>query len=296
LALGFAFYAYLPLRSAQITAAHADPTRALGLPPGRAFWDNDHPSSRGGFLREINGSEYGAGGALTRIARFETYRTGIPGYLDTLLDELTPVGVLLALGGFGVLWRRPDATAVLLIAAYAVPTAFSLAYTIEADPRRYQLIGFAVASICAGCGLSAFLKALRAPGAARIACSLALGIVLLIANRGTFEQRSSYGAQAVIDSVLQKTPPDAILIAPWIDAAPLAYAAYVERSLDGRTVDSAWLSEDAKWVPKWAKTRPVYVVGPLFGEVNGFSTDRIHRDPDIYRLTRLPAQSDSSRR
>lgn len=295
LAIGLAFYAYLPLRSAQITAAHADPTRTVGLPPGRAFWDNDHPSSRGGFLREINGSEYGAGGALARITRMETYRKGIPGYLDTLLDEVSPVGLLLALGGLGVLWRRPDATSVVLLAAYAVPTAFSLAYTIEADPRRYQLIGFAVVCIFAGCGLSAFLKSMRAPRAAQIACSLALGVVFAVVNRGTLDQRSSYGAQAVIDAVLQKTPPDAILISPWIDATPLAYAAYVEHSLDGRIVDSAWLSEDARRVPKWTKTRPVYVVGPLFGEVSGFWTDRIHRDPDIYRLTRLPAQPASSR-
>ena len=42
-----AVYAYLPLRSAAVTAARIDPTLTLGLGPGRPFWDDGHPATVG---------------------------------------------------------------------------------------------------------------------------------------------------------------------------------------------------------------------------------------------------------
>ena len=290
-AAALCLYAYLPLRSAAVTAARSDPTLSIGVPPGRPFWDNDHPSSRGGLLREINGSEYGAGNALARIARIETYRTGIPGYAETLLDEILPVGAILALTGIVVVWRRDDATALVLLLAFALPTAFSLAYTVEADPKRYQLMGFAVVCAFAGCGASWILRATLAPKWVRPFVAAALAVIALVLNRGIFDQRTSSGAQAVIASVVKNTPRNAILITSWLDATPLAYAAYVERRLGNRIVETAWLSEDADRVPRWSATRPVYVVGQLFGAVPGFRTIRIARNPDIYRLQSLPALS-----
>ena len=285
---GLSLYAYLPLRSAAVAAAHSDPTRSIGLPPGRPFWDTDHPASRSGFLREVNGSDYGAGGTFARMAHIRTYRDGVPHYTGVLLDEITAAGALLSIGGLVLIWRRQDATAIVLLVAFALPTAFSLAYTIEADPKRYQLIGFAVVAVFAGAGASWLLQATRAPRWTRALFACAIAALMVILNRGTFDQRTYGGAQQVIDSVLKNTPHNAILISPWIDAAPLAYAAYVQRRLAGRIVESAWLSEDAARVPAWTRKRPVYVVGQLFGEVEGFRAIRVAREPDVYRLTQLP--------
>ena len=50
-------YLYIPLRSAQLFAAKTDPTLALGIPPGRPFWDNFHPASFGEFVRYMGGGE-----------------------------------------------------------------------------------------------------------------------------------------------------------------------------------------------------------------------------------------------
>ena len=47
---GLALYAYLPIRSAIVTAQEKDPTRTLGLPPGQEIWDTDHPASFAGFV------------------------------------------------------------------------------------------------------------------------------------------------------------------------------------------------------------------------------------------------------
>ena len=74
-------------------------------------------------------------------------------------------------------------------------------------------------------------------------------------------------------------------LAPWIDSTPLAYAAYVDRALGKRIVDSAWLSDEAARVPQWiAQGRHVYVVDQVYGDVPGYRLVRIPGSPDVYRI------------
>jgi hypothetical protein len=287
LLLGLSLYAYLPVRSAMVTQARLDPTRSIGLPPGKAFWDNNHPSSLPGFLKEVGGAEYGPGGAFARMAQWRTYRAALPVYLDGVLAEITPLGILLALAGIVILWRRNDPAAMFLTAAFAFPTAFAMAYTIEAEPLRYYLTGYAVLAALTGYGLSRFVRALPAARAVPVAVAMATAAGFLIAGADTFQQRRSSGAEEVISSVVKNTPRDAILIVPWLDATPLAYAAYVEHRLDDRIVETAWLSEDARRVPAWIRVRPVFVVGQVFGEVPGYLTVRTGKDP-IFRIVPSP--------
>jgi 4-amino-4-deoxy-L-arabinose transferase-like glycosyltransferase len=293
LAAGLACYAYLPLRSAQVTAQRIDPTLALGIPPGRPFWDNDHPSSWNGFVEEISGTQFGVGGTLRGMVRTSTYVSALPGYWQQTLNELTPFALVLAIAGFFELARQSSVRAAFFLLAFVAPSAFGLAYAIEADHARYQIIGYALLAVFAGYAASRaarLLPQMRVPAAL---CVAALAVTLIVVNRDTFAQRSSPGAQAVIASVVEKTPRNAILIAPWLYATPLAYAAYVEDRLGDRIVETSWLSDDAQRVPLWARTRPVYVVGILFGSVPGFTTERISNDPDIWHVARSPAPSRS---
>ena len=101
-----------------------------------------------------------------------------------------------------------------------------------------------------------------------------------------FAQPRSSGARAVITTVQRNTPKNAILIAPWLYATPLAYGAYVEKSLDGRIVETGWLSDDAARVPAWSQTRPVYVVGILFGDVPGYHIEPLRTSPALYRVVK----------
>ena len=284
LTFGVVWYAYLPARSAAVTAARLDPTRSLGVPPGRSFWDNDHPSSWSGFVQEVSGTDFSAGGTVRSMIAPQTYIEAAPAYLLTLIVELSPVGVLLAAGGMYALWHRDRALAMAFAAAFAVPTAFGLAYTIEADSKRYYLIGFVVAAALAGYGASELIRALPALRRAATLTVTLLAFGLLAVNRETFEQRHDAGAQAVITTVIQNTPRNAVLISPWLFATPLAYGAYVEHRLGDRIVDPAWLAEDAARVPAWTRTRPVYVVGILFGNVTGYRTVKIPGSPDLYRV------------
>jgi hypothetical protein len=287
LLFGVAWYAYLPIRSAIITNARLDPTRALGLPPGKAFWDNDHPATLQGFKKVITGSEFKAGGTFQRMIDPQTYAGNGEKYQDLLVREFTPIALLFAVGGLYALARRDGWPAAALFLAIAAPSAFALAYTIETDPQRYYLIPFAVICVLAGYAGSEVARALPPLRNGTLFLFAANIITLLVLNASTFDQRNSSGAQAVISSVVQKTPGDAILIAPWLYATPLAYGSYVEHRLDRRIVISAWLAENAARVPEWMRMRPVYVVGQVFGQVPGFTLVKVPAAVPLYRVTRI---------
>lgn len=287
LIFGIAWYAYLPVRSAVVTSAKLDPTRQLGLPPGQAFWDNDHPATLSGLKKEISGEEFEAGGTFQRMLDPQTYVNATQNFADVLFREFTPIAMVFATGGMYALARRDARLAAAILLAFAVPSAFAMAYTVETDPERYYLIPFAV--ICVLCGYAASYVVRSLPPLRGATLFLLGGNIaaLLALNASTFDQRTASGAEAVISSVAQKTPANAILIAPWLYATPLAYGAYVEHRLDRRIVISAWLAEDAKRVPRWMRTRPVYVVGLIFGEVKGYRLVKITAAVPIYRVTRM---------
>jgi 4-amino-4-deoxy-L-arabinose transferase-like glycosyltransferase len=287
LLFGVAWYAYLPVRSAIVTNARLDPTRSLGLPPGKAFWDNDHPSTLSGFKKVITGSEFRAGGTFQRMLAPQTYAGAGEKFQDLMLREFTPVALIFAFGGLYALDRRDRWLSMAMLLAIVVPSAFAMAYSIETDPQRYYLLPFAAICVLAGYAGSQVVRALPPLRAATLFIFAANLIALLVLGASTFDQRNSTGAQAVISSVAKKTPGNAILIAPWLYATPLAYGAYVEHRLDRRIVISAWLAENADRVPKWMRTRPVYVVGQVFGQVPGYTLVKVRAAVPLYRVTRI---------
>ncbi|HET9096155.1 MAG TPA: DUF2723 domain-containing protein [Candidatus Baltobacteraceae bacterium] len=286
LACGLALYAYLPARSAIVTAQRLDPTLSLALAPGGSFWDTNHPSSWNGFVREVSGEQFPTQSALASMIDPAVYQTQAPYFFLLLLHEITPLCALAALGGLVALTRRDAWLTLGLFFAFAFPAAFAFAYSIEADRPRYYLLSFAVSLVFASCGASAVAHAL--PVLRRTAAVLvaAMAVVLLLLNRAAFAQPHAAGAQATIATVVEKTPRNAVLIAPWLFATPLAYAAYVDRDLGARIVVAAWLADDAKHVPRWTRTRPVYVVGRLFGKVPGYRTMRIPGSPDLWKVVK----------
>jgi len=283
---GLAVYAYLPIRSAMVTHMHLDPTAQLGLPPGQSFWDNGHPASLAGFRQVISGADFGAGGTFMHLFEAATYSGGGMKYALAAIKEFTPVGLALAIVGGVLLTAAERWIGAALLLALAVPTDFTFAYTIEADPERYYLISFLILSVFAAYGVHRATERVpwgRLLGAAAL---FALAGALLWTNRDKFDQRNDTGAQSLISTILRRTPDNAILLSPWLDATPLAYAAYVEHRLGRRILHSTWLSDDAQYVPKWAKTRPVYVVDKLWGSVPGYHTVALNTSPTLYRIVK----------
>jgi len=210
----------------------------------------------------------------------------LPNFVDVLLAQATPLAVVLGITGLVLLARRERGLGLALAVAFALPVAFALAYSVEADRERYYLIAFAVLWIAAA---YAIVRVVTDWPVARTPAAIALAVAVaaeLIANRGLFAQPHASGARSVITAVQRNTPPDAILIAPWIYATPLAYGAYVEKSLDRRVVETGWLADDASRVPGWMKSRPVYVVGIVFGSVPGYRLETIRSSPVLYRVVK----------
>ncbi len=285
LACGIAVYAYLPVRSAMVTHARLDPTLALGEPPGNAFWDMNHPATWDGFRSFVSGSDYGAPQAFAAMLSAETYRTGALPFFLSLWNEFTAFGILLAVAGAVALARNRPWLAVALLLAAVCPAIFAFGYSVEADIARYYLIPFIVTAMFAGYGANAIARAMPELRVVSALVLPAIAVALLILNRSTFEQPKSTGAAGLIQTVQARTPDDAVLLAPWVDSPPLAYAAYVDRSLGNRIVDSAWLSDEAWRVPGWIRAgRHVYVVDRVFGEVPGYALIRIPGSPDLYRV------------
>lgn len=284
--LPLASYAYLPLRSAYVVAHAVDPTLAIGVAPGRPFWNTNDPRTRDGFMREVSGSEFEASGALANMLAPQTYAEKLPDFFDVILRQTTPFGAVLGIAGILMLFRSDRAAGLALLLAFIVPVAFTLAYSIEADRDRYYVIPFAVLWIGTS---SALVRLVRDFPVARVASALALCFVVaveLVSNRGLFMQPKSTGARAEIVAVQKYTQDDAILLAPWLYATPLAYAAYVEKSLGRRVVETGWLSDDAQLVPRWMATRQVYVVGKVFGSVPGYHLVELKTSPPLYRVVK----------
>ena len=258
-------YAYLPLRSAVVYAQRLDPTLALGLPPGRPFWDADHPSTWAGFRAEVGGGEFGAVHALSRLADPAVLRTLPANYGKAAVGDLAGGVLLIALVGIVAVVRRVPAAGLGIIAGSLLPVLFVLAYPAESDPERYFLPSYWAIALFLDAG--ADLLARGGLAVAPRALTLVVGGLMLFvvgtdvaANRGAFFTGHDDSAQRFIDRVVRETPPDAIVVAPWAYATPLAYAAYVQNRLGRRIVVTGWPEDYAAYYPAWLANRPITFV------------------------------------
>jgi len=265
-ALGLLPYAYLPLRSAAVAAAHLDPTLALGLPAGaQPFWDYDHPATWSNFLR------------VARAADFDV-RSGFGGFFDlgayprfaaVLLRRLAQAygfaGMgLAALGAALFVGRRSPAGAALVIAGL-LPVPYTESYRELQDPERYYLFTLWCAAIAVGAGFEfvADLFALppRSMGRFAIAVVLVASFAAASPERGWFfAQRYERNAEWYVDDMIATTPDNALVVSEWAYATPLAYAAYVRHTFGRRVVVTAAPKQYLAKYRAWLATRPLYIV------------------------------------
>jgi hypothetical protein len=279
------WYVYLPLRSLAVAARGLDPSRSLGLPAGGAFWDYDHPASAHGFVALAGGGDFDLGTVLHGIVAGSAHGAGFALYGHALTSEFLPIGVAAVAAGAYVAWIRDRARAAALF-LFAVPcVVFGAGFPPESDPSRYFIPSFIVAAVLVG-GAAGFLARQLPPMRGIVTAALgALVVALVVTNRWIFAQAGDESARAVIVDVQQRTPANAILVANWLDGPPLAYAAYVERSLQARTLTIAWVGDLGPRMRSWLRTRPVYVVGPSNpGGLPGYHLDALAGSP-IFRVT-----------
>lgn len=267
-ALGFAplsLYLYMPLRSMMVTAQRVDPTLGLGLPPGQAFWDYGDTENLHKFVLQLTGAEFPKHDALIAILKVWLYPAFAGDFVVKASAECGVLAVILAVIGAVALFARDHIKGLGLMLVTLAGIPFALSYVVEIDYDRYLLTAYWGMAVFAGIGAQAVVARVPAGLRERTAPAL-LAVVLLIwagygitQNRDIFDQRNDTSAQQFVDQTIGQTPPRAVISAPWVFATPLAYAAYVERRLDGRIVVSAQ-SEDAGYLAGWARRRPVFVM------------------------------------
>jgi 4-amino-4-deoxy-L-arabinose transferase-like glycosyltransferase len=291
-AVGLSLYAYLPIRSAIVYAERKDPTLALGIPPGRPFWDNDHPSTFAGFRTEVSGSEFAPGSSLAAILSPRTYAKLPDGYGSELVNEFGPVALALALGGVLALAVAEPLPAVGLLLAGFLSVPFALGYPAESDIERYFLPSFWIVALFAAVGTSRMVKMIepRYAFARRAGGFVVLGFLAALtayANRGIIEQRYDDGASRFIAEIRARTPPNAIVVASWNYATPLAYGAYVEHSLGDRIIVVGWPTDYESLYFRWLRSRPIFVVSTATIDLKGFATRTLeHTSTPIVEVLR----------
>jgi hypothetical protein len=209
-------------------------------------------------------------------------------FVRATIDNFTVAGLLLIVAGaiFFVRSQRLRAAGFILAGITCVP--FALGYPPEADVERYFLSAFVTGAVLVGIALHEAI--VRWPRL-RVAV-LAIGAIIVglqwYSHRDLLAQRFDPGASRYLAFVRSHTARNAIIVAPWAYATPLAYDAYVEHGFGDRIVDAAWLSDDVEHVPQWLRQRPVYVVYLPWGDLpRGLRLQRIPgADPALYRIVR----------
>jgi hypothetical protein len=283
-------YAYLPLRSAYVTAHALDPTLALGIPPGRPFWDDHHPATRQGFRSLVAGEEWGPHETLATLFTPHAVGQAVERF-GSFFNEDVPQGLpVVALIGLAFIAAQSPAIALGLLLAGVVPALFGASYPAEADPSRYVFALYAVTGV--GIAVAADRTA-RAFGRERPA--VALGVVaglLAVAlvrdaalGSDIFARRGDTEARDLGDRVAASTRDGAVVVAVWDWATPLAYKAYVERGLGNRIVVTALPGDYLAEYGRWMREHQLTIVSDGPPRLAGYRTHLLAAgSPQVYEI------------
>jgi hypothetical protein len=279
-------YAYMPLRANVVVQSRLDPTMQLGLPPGRPFWDWGDPRSLSSFAAVVTGAQVSAPATAMSSFQLSGFGHDVSFGLSALAKSAGPVSLVLilvlALFAFVRDWRL----ALLLLSPVLVATPLVANATFESDPYRYYIFPLWCLWTAAAVGLSEIAsrnksRILVAYGMSMIVA--AVSIFQVYSNRSLFAQRHDELARTYVSATLTSTSADAIIIAPWTYATPLAYADYVSNTMVHRTLIPGEADEMQALVPAWLQSRPVYAISEQRPQSRFFTVDFIcefHINPD----------------
>lgn len=255
-------YAYIPLRSAYVVAHGLEPTAVLGL-VGQPIWNYDNPSTPAKFFSYLASMGGPVGDGLSGMLTPERWVRVANDYGPTLLAQFGAVALALAAVGLTIGARERFLTTFGLVLSAFLPVVFVLNFD-ESDADRYFLASYWVVTLLVGYGtfrlISGYVRKRVLP--ATLGASLilfALSGWLFHANAHLFSQRYDRGGEDFIGQIRRLTPDDAIVVATWLTAPTLAYAADVQHSLGHRLVVTAGAGQYATHYTGWLKKRPLYV-------------------------------------
>ena len=285
-----AIYAYLPLRSAAVSAARIDPTLALGIAPGRPFWDDGHPANWAGFVRVVSGSDFSPHEALAGMMSSQAIRHVTDDFLPLVVHDLGGFMPWLALFGAVMLWWRLPLVLAGVLLMGLLPLLFASAYVVESEATRYYLPAYFAIALTGGYAIAVFDASMHGVQRYAMLVTAALAWAALVAGDFTtstalFDQRTETGARGWIHRIATSTPAHSIVVVPWNYATPLAYGTYVLHELGDRIVLTAGAHQYEMKYRAWLHDRPVVVISSDRQRFLGFHVTELDEgDPHIYAL------------
>jgi hypothetical protein len=288
-AVAITVLAYLPIRSSVVTAARLDPTLSLGIPPGRPYWDYNHPADLSNLIGLLTGAQVHAPAGLRSTYSPPLLLPHLFSYVNELFRQSSLL-LLSSILGVVVLMRRNASIAIAFVLLALSVGPFVVSFVGESDPDRYVMLTLAIESVLGAVGVGVAVKAIQIRsgatwplGTVAAALLFATAAAEAIGARGLFDERYDRLGAVYIRDVIAATPSDAIVIAPWVWATPLAYASFVTRDFGGRIIDTASVADEEPRLSGWIRVRPVYAVSdriPKSGGVRWHFVQRLHLAAD----------------
>ena len=268
-AVPLTLYAYFPIRSTVVEAAHLDPAQAAPIfGKGAVAWDNNRPNTLGGFLREVSGSEFSVTDALAGIVQVWRYPIFAYDWARAAASELSIATIVLAaigIAGLMRLERRLRIAAFGIVAAVLIGVPFTFSFSAETDLTRYVLASIGVTLALAASSAQILPRFKLAANSVLTVALLAIFYVTYVHSAYEFGTRNDRNGQRFIENAGHDIPDGAIVLSGWIEITSLAYGAYVDRSL-GTRIPISWLRQDESFYLAWSKTHPVYMVTDFVNE------------------------------
>jgi hypothetical protein len=276
LVVPLALYAYLPIRSSVVAARGLDPAAAPPLALRDGFdWNTNDPRTLDGFLDEVLGRREGAGESFADAFAPAAIPAATDFWFGLARVQYGSAVLLLALAGAVALLLHDRRSFTVLVAGTGGGVLFAYQYATDVHIDRYVFFSFAMIAIAASAAARLTSARLGAVGLAPV-----VGVALALAAAGAFATNGSRVAQPafadgapIVAAVARDTPPHAIVVAQWNDAAALGYGAFVERALGDRLIVSGWPTTYADRYAVWSGARPVVLFVSRIGMMRGLPID-----------------------
>lgn len=278
-------YAYLPVRSAIIATHGLDP--AAGAPlfgSGEIDWGTNARHSLAGFADEVFARNENAGRSLVRAFDIRALPGAFTLWFAQTRAQYDPIFLTLAVFGLGVAMRRNSRAIGVLIAGTLGGIAFAYVYRLDANIERYTFVSLAMLAAVAAASAAPIAGGVTRGMARTLATLLLAASVVICVAHGPPAMPATLDGEPIIAAIAASTPPNAIVVAQWNDAAALAYAAYAEHKLAERIIVSEWPGDDDARYPQWALSRPVALLLSRMDLHRGFALRQTRVFPVHFRL------------
>ena len=261
--LALSLYVYLPLRAAQ-------------SPP--LNWG--YPATLERLLWHVSGKQYRVWIFSSMEAAGRQFRY----FIDTLPQEHAYVGLLLAVIGLPLLWRRNRKIFVGTLLLFVTCVFYSINYDIH-DIDSYFLLAYISVTLWAACGLYVIVSWIVRRGFRTswglTALLLLPGFAALLLNFGKVDQRDNHLVEDYTMNMFSSLQPGALVFSfqwdSWVSAS------YYFQLVNGMRPDLTVIDKELlrrSWYLRQVESRYPWLIERSRGEVNSFlrEVDKFERD------------------